>query len=180
METLEEGASTEEADTETPQAEETEESLDDEETSEDGSQEDADETENLKKQLSDKDTHIVDLETQLREKSPVKKEKKSKVEGLSEDDVIWLNANASDLKMCPDEYKAYREKGYEKDDALHCAKRDKGLLKVSEAKSTSSEGQDETRKGKPKAKKPTNFIGDQEQYDRIQAKKAEEKKALGK
>jgi hypothetical protein len=59
----------------------------------------------------------------------------------SEDDTLWVVENAADLKMAGAEYKAYRAKGYDREDALYLARRDKGLIK---SKSKEAERQADT------------------------------------
>lgn len=105
METLDtEEPATAGADEETLQTDESDESADEGETSEDGQQEDADNVESLKKQLSDKDKHIVKLESELREKNP-KPAKKGK-EPVDHDEVTdWKILNADDIKMAGSIYR---------------------------------------------------------------------------
>lgn len=81
-------------------------------------------TDPLRKQLSDKDKHIVSLERELRELKGSKKPKAV----ASEDDTLWLIENAGTLKLVKDEYQRYLTLGYQKEHALRLAKEDRGIV----------------------------------------------------
>ena len=112
---------------------------------------------------------------------PVKKSDES--DASDEEFQLWVTENAPTLKMVKEEYRTYRQRGYSRDDALYLARRDKGLIKEPDGEAerqrkTASEGQDDLRKPKAKPQKPKNFMGTQEDYERIEADKEAERNAL--
>lgn len=75
------------------------------------------------KRLADKDRYIKELEAKVKTK-----ESKPSKQAVSESEMLWLIKNATVLDVVNDEYQAYRAKGYDRDDALYLAKRDRKMI----------------------------------------------------
>lgn len=72
---------------------------------------------------------LENLEKEIKAKEVTEKPKKE----TNEDETDFKIFHAEELRLCKDEFKSYRERGYRLEDSLRLAKLDKGIKETSNA-----------------------------------------------